>query len=286
MFPGRWSLSSCDQLMHLCSLHCPLLTASEVSALPWFLFSGQRFETRHSFVWTETPRNGTCPTVPHSVPQYSHCPLSVVPIGVPQSLREPYRTPWSPLVPYRTPQSPCSVTGRNTGQCWVTDHSREDSLAGAVTLNQACASPWGPCWVRQAVNTLTAPHALTSPNQNWGHPGSQCSQWPVGAKWQVFFSFLGSLRVGGCNRWWHDSLVYWYGRKCFISQMPANQMTDPQSAACKVCSQTSSRDRQGQGCFCLHPLHWALGDSQSKWKVCFLESGARGRGLMKAPSRL
>ena len=155
-----------------------------------------------------------------------------------------------------------------------------------------------PCVWEDARSGLTGIISLLCPAALWGSgasacvfhvwsfPGSQCSEWPVAARWQVFFSFLGSLRVGGCNRWWHDSLVYWYGRKCFISQMHANQMTDPQSAACKVCSQTSSRERLGHGCFCLHPLHWALGDSQSKWKVCFLESGARGRGLMKAPSRL
>lgn len=64
-----------------------------------------------------------------------------------ESLRaseDPTGPPRSPLVPYRTPQRPCSVTGRNMGQCWVTNHSREDSLSGAVTLNQGCASPWGP----------------------------------------------------------------------------------------------------------------------------------------------
>lgn len=33
----------------------------------------------------------------------------------------------------------------------------------------------GPCLVRQAVNTLTAPHPLTSLNQNRGHTRSQCA---------------------------------------------------------------------------------------------------------------
>ena len=181
MFLGRWSLSSCDHLMHLCSLHSPLLTASGVSALPCFLFSGQRFDTRHSFVCNRNPKEWA---MPYSTPivfhntHTSHCQQHQL-----ESLRaseDPTGPPWGPLVPYRTPQRPCSVTGRNTGQCWVTNHSRGQPVWGCDFESRMCQPMGAP------LSEEGSEHLDCSPPTDFSQPESGSYVQPL-----CSFSLLG-----------------------------------------------------------------------------------------------
>ena len=68
------------------------------------------------------------------------------------------------------------------------------------------------------------------------------------------------LESAGGKRWGKCRLALWGSPEItVITWLCANQNSDLQVSACKVCNQTPSKEILRDGCFCLILLHWAPG---------------------------